>query len=499
MPTLRGRPDLWSRLRWNAASGVLRFTMLGLVYFFTYPYMFEKLGAERFGMWSLALIVSQSLTASDLGISGALMRFVPEQLSVGNTARMSELANTGLFLLAGLGGGLALGTVALSSWVVRALRIPAPLQEEMRLLVVGMAAVFVLNLMALGLSAVLNGLQRMDASNLVYTGAALFGAAGTVVVLRLGWGLAGLVLNAAFMGLLWAGGSFLLLRRLLPGFRLGLSSVRRSDAAALLRYGLPIQIAGAGGLATIPAMKVLLSRYVSLSSVSFFELASGITLQLRSCFLMIAMPLTSASAQLNAEGRGVSLAELYRRSLRYLFLAALPVFALGVIFAPGFTTFWLRGSKPFVATTLSLLAVGWFLNTLSLPAYFLLQGQGFARYQAYFATLQVAASVLLGYFLVLGWGYYGAVVGMVAGLSIAALYLMWQYRRLFPPVSVTLWDSSLVLALVLNGAMLAIFFFLRPEWRHVSSFPVLVMLGATFLLLYLSLLYVTGAFPEAEG
>jgi len=97
------------KIKRNAISGIYRFAILTVVYFLTYPYMLHHLGTERFGMWALALVVSQSLGTQDLGISGALMRFIPEHWNNGGSLRIWELASTAIFLLAGIGVLLATG------------------------------------------------------------------------------------------------------------------------------------------------------------------------------------------------------------------------------------------------------------------------------------------------------------------------------------------------------------------------------------------------------
>lgn len=489
--------ELSLRLRENSASGVCRVVILTCIYFVTYPYMLHKLGAERFGMWALALVVSQSLATQDLGIAGALMTFIPEHLDNGGKRRIQELASTATFLLAGIGITLGVGVFLLRHWIVSLLKIPWPLQNEMSWLLVGMAAVFFLNLVSSGLTAILVGIHRMDVSNITYTAAAVIQAGGIFLVLPRGYGLLGLTLNANLMAFLWGSATWILLHRCLPGFRLRPSLVRRADAVSLLRYGLSIQAAGLGSLLTVPPIKVLLSRYVSLASVSSFELASGMAMQLRSGFLMAAMPLIPASAHLNSGKASVHLGQLYRQSFRYIVLIALPLFSVAVVLAPGFTKFWLHRETLYVASTLALLLVGWFLNTLTLPAYFMLQGQGFARYQVNVAALQAMCSALFGYLLVRILGYYGAVTGLVIGLSIAAVYLLWQYPRLCGNSRGSLFDGSLLKAVVINGTLLAPFL-VMPEWRQTHHLPTLVLLTTGYLTIYLTLLIVSGVFSASE-
>jgi O-antigen/teichoic acid export membrane protein len=485
------------RLRRNSISGVCRVAVLSAVYFLTYPYMLHHLGTERFGMWALALVISQSLGTQDLGIAGALMSFIPEHWNAGNSVRIRELASTAIFLLAVIGMTLAIGVFLFRAELVTLLKIPSPLQNEMSWLLVGMAGVFFLNLVSSGLTAVLIGIHRMDISNVTYTAAAVVQACGVFLVLGKGYGLLGLSVSSMCSAFLWGLTTWILLHRSLPEFRLRPSLVRRADALSLLRYGSNIQAAGLGSFLTVPPIKILLSRYVSLASVSSFELASGMAMQLRSVFLMAAMPLIPASAHLNSENSAAKLVYLYRQSFRYIALAALPVFSVAAIFAPGFTEFWLHRGTPYVASTLVLLLVGWFFNTLILPAYFMLQGQGIARYQVYVAFLQAVCSALSGYILVRFFGYYGAIIGLVIGLTVAAIYLLWQYPRLRADSGGRLFDKSLSTAVVIS-AVLLVPFILKPQWREVHNPLGLLLLSTAYLATYGLMLIVFRCFSETE-
>ena len=486
------------KLRRNSISGVCRVAVLTAVYFLTYPFMVHHLGTERFGMWALALVVSQSLGTQDLGISGALMRFIPEHWNAGGSLRIRELASTAIFLLAGIGITLAAGVFLLRDQLVALLKIPAPLQKEMSWLLVGMAGAFFINLVSSGLTAILIGIHRMDISNVTYTAAAVVQAVGVFFALSRGYGLLGLTANVGIAALLWGTATWIFLRRCIPDFYLSPALICRADAVSLLRYGSIILAAGLGSFLTVPPIKILLSRYVSLASVSSFELASGMAMQLRSGFLMAAMPLIPASAHFDAEKDSASLAKLYSQSVRYTVLAALPVFSVAAVFAPGFTKFWLHNGAPYVARTLVLLLVGWFFNTLILPAYFMLQGRGFARYQVYVASLQAICSALAGYFLVRMFGYYGAIAGLVIGLTVAAIYLLWQYPRMNPGrEGRDTFDKSLLIAVVISAILLFPFFF-WPQWRQIHSLVGLALATVAYLICYVLLLAVFGCLSTTE-
>jgi O-antigen/teichoic acid export membrane protein len=492
-PATSGPEGLSVQLGRNAASGFLRFAVLTLIYFITYPYMIHKLGPERFGLWVVALAVGQIIPVIDLGVAGALMKQIPPFWVRGEKKRILELGSTATALLLGVGSLCGAIIIALRQPIAHWLRIPAEMRNELTWLLVGIAAVCLINLVASGWSAVLSGIRRTDLTNSAYTAAAVAHAAGIFVVLEADYGLMGLLINAGLMAMLWLILTWFFLRRYVPGFGLHAEQFSRDDAQSILQYGLSIQFAGAGGFLSIPAIKFILSRYTSLSSVSYFELASGITMQLRSAFLQAAIPLAPAAAELSPRLESEEVKRLYQTTLRLLFLGSLPAFSVGVALAPGFVALWLGEANPTVAATLCLLLLGWFINTLTLPAYFILQGQGLARHQAYYASLQLACTLMFGSALASTGGYYGGVLAMVAALSLTSCYLIWQFHRL----------SKMPFAAVVRGPLLRVFagnavlmglFFVNPTWRTVSHPAALAVLGLVYLGLYGLLLLILRRF-----
>jgi O-antigen/teichoic acid export membrane protein len=481
----------------NSFSGGLRFVVLTGIYFLTYPYMLHSLGPQRFGLWALGLAVSQWIVAGDLGIAGTLMKFVPEHWNNRNIGRINQLASAGFVILAMVGL-----TFMVSVWLLRyrllsLLRVPSAYQPEMLLLIWGMPCVFFLNLLATGLTSVLNGIQRVDVSNIIYSGIMGLYGVGVFFVLSRHYGLTGLMLNAGLAAVLWIVVSIYALKHLVPGFRFEPGRIGRSDIRDLLRFGAYLQGAMIAAALAIPTTRVLLSRYVSLSAVSYFELASGMALQARSFFNMTMVPLIPAASHLGSQRAGEKIFTLYRLSFRFLMFLVFPAGLLIAALAPSFTRIWLGSEIPHVAYTLGLLSLAWMANALSIPAYFIVQGLGFPKYQMYCQLLYESVVLVLGSVLVRGFGYYGAVAGLMAGLVAAAAYIIYRFHQLTKYSFRGLWDSA-----ILKVSLINLILFL-PAWtllrgREMPNLFSLAVASGLYVTIYLVLIIALRCISERE-
>jgi|GEM_PF-2621601 len=475
------------QLSLNSLSGAVRFAILTGIYFLTYPYMLHSLGPERFGLWALGLAVSQWIAAGDLGIAGSLMKFVPEHWNTRNIPRISQLATAGLLVIAPLGAILVALVWAFRHDLLGLLSIPRQYRGDMMWLILGMPIIFLINLLASFISSIISGIQRMDISNFIYSATMGVSGVGIFFVLSRGYGLVGLMANAALAAILWVVLLICAVRWLVPGLRIAPKLVQRSDVQELLHFGAYLQVAMFAGALAIPTVRVLLSRYVSLASVSYFELASGMAMQARSFFIIVTLPLVPATSHLASMQGHEKLSRLYRFSVRFLLFSALPAALLIIVLAPSFIRIWLGSGVPYVASTFSLLGLAWMINAPAIPAYFMSQGLGYPKYQMYCQCLVLLATATLGYFLVRTFGYYGAVMGLVLGIFVATVFIMERCHRLLNIRFREMWDISFLKVILVNVSLyLAVVYLLHG--RTIGGLPELIFISVGYIAVYVMLI-----------
>jgi len=91
--------NLGRNILWNIAA----FLWLSLVIVFVTPFMVRRLGLEAFGLWSIITAFNGYLTAMDLGLGNALIRFLALENERGDRRALEGYLQSALTVQAGLG------------------------------------------------------------------------------------------------------------------------------------------------------------------------------------------------------------------------------------------------------------------------------------------------------------------------------------------------------------------------------------------------------------
>lgn len=423
------------RLVRNSLTGVLRFIALIPIPFLLVPFMLHRLGTDRFGVWALVGSLAGIVQLGDFGIGLALVKSVAELRSAKAPERMSSVVSTGLMLYSVVAAVMVVLAVPMAGVLVpHAFRIPAPLVNEARFVVTGAVFIFSAALVLGVLTSVLNGLQRTDVANMISFGVTILNAVGVVVVLGLGLGLRGLVINNAFTTLAGGLASWWAMRRLDPGIRLGIGGFRLKEVKPILSYGVNIQITNLAGFCGDPLVRMITSHIAGVQSVAYYDIAMRLVTPIRGVIAQAIAPMMPIAAEANASGDGAGIVTIYRRSVRYILLLVFPFLALTFVAAPALIHAWVGHGYQLSSFTFRVLMVGQSISILSLPCYYIF----LATHVRITMLIAVAAGAMdfvacigLGYF----YGYQGVIYGYAAtmfGVSSLGIILFWRAFRIDP-------------------------------------------------------------------
>lgn len=205
----------------NSLFSVLRFLVLLPLPLLVVPFMLGKLGDERFGVWAIVALFTSYTQLADFGMGLALTKYVAEFAAQKQWQRLDMALNTVFFFY--LVVGLSLATLVLLGRHFLAGLVPqiSPALTQEIATVIGIAALtFAVNLTLGAFNSTLQGLQRMDLTNLTALANGIGLYLGIVVVLALGGGLVGMAVLSLVLAV--ASGAFngVMTQRLAPGLRL---------------------------------------------------------------------------------------------------------------------------------------------------------------------------------------------------------------------------------------------------------------------------------------
>jgi O-antigen/teichoic acid export membrane protein len=407
----------------SIASNWIGFAVQVIVTFALTPFVLRSLGAEGYGVWSVAVGLSGYYGLLDFGIRSGLTQFIARHNAVGDQEKVNESVSTGVAALAVLGVAGAVATCLLSSraagWFGVAAADAPSAGRAVLLLGLGVSAQFVL----FPFSAVLTALQRFDVANGIGVATRLGTAAATWWILSQGGGLVGLAAVTA------AGSLVDYLLRVVAAFRLMPQLRIRPERASmvamrcLLVYGV-WNIVIAGGIRLISYSDILvIGACLGAAAATPFALAANVVNYFAQMLIPVAQVFFPAFAGLDARGDLKRVRALYISGSRLMLTLASVSATAATVWAADFFQLWIGSGRPSTLTPTIfrvLLAAAVFSTWQRLGCQVLL-GMGRVRTLAGLIFMEAAANLALSLWLVYALGPVGVAIGTLAPVAVFAL------------------------------------------------------------------------------
>jgi len=387
------------------------------------PILLATLGVERFGLWSLLWAVTGSLGLVDLRLAAAVTPLAAAAWTRGERERVAVLASTSVVFYGVLGAVEVAAAVAVTRFPALVLWLPESLRGEARAAVVAAVAVFALNSLTSVFTSLLQGAQRFDVAARITVAVTLVRGVALAFIAVAGGGLSELLLAESGLAVLQLVVTVRAVSRLFPG--LGL--VRRPDRGVLRElssFGGKLQIAHLAHLIGLHGDKILLSAFLGLSAVAYYDLGSKIAYVMRGLPLLLISAALPAATALDAAGDRQRLWQFYLSGTRLLVFAATPLFVFTAAGAAPILLVWAGVDAPDARLAVWLLAAGYYLNLLSGMAHTVALGIGRPELELRRSILAGALNIALSAGLIPVLGFAGAPLGTALAFAAGAVYLV---------------------------------------------------------------------------
>jgi O-antigen/teichoic acid export membrane protein len=280
------------------------------------PLLLDRLGLDRFGIWSLALVILSTLTILEGGVAASLARFFAIYAAHDDRADAGRLLLGSFVFFALIGLGLTLAVFPLAPALVGLLDVPARLNGDAVFMLRWLPPLAALALMADSTAALLQGNGQFSplAATMVASSATFVVA---VVVLVQPGALRGLIIATALRYVVVVAASLVFAARHVSIRRPLLPS--RATTRELWRFASRMQLSALTGLVNVQLdglviAAVLPIRYVGLYSIGMQAASAARSLPLYA-FAPMLMRLTTIFRK---EGRDATAAEFERLERRWL-------------------------------------------------------------------------------------------------------------------------------------------------------------------------------------
>lgn len=464
-------------------------------------YLANLLSPTEMGLYTLAIAAPNLIGVfRDWGVNSALIRYAAQYNSERQIIRIRKIVVTSLIFEVVAGVVLTVASFLLSALFANLYQLAAIIP----LIQIASFTILINAFLAVAQAAFM-GLDRMELNSitliiqsiakvvliiaLVFLGLGVFGAV-------VGYTVAFLIAGVTGTLLLWLSQKKLPSQTNSPRVSGQITRIEiKENAKTLLRYGVPISVGTIIGAFQTQFYTILIGVYSTANIMGNYAVAGTFVVLINFFASPITMALFPAFSKLEAIKDHEALKSIYRFSVKYAALLVVPVMAIVMSLSrPAIST--LFGNKYDNAPLfLALLAISFALTAFgSLSVGNLLAGQGKTRLVLELNILTAAVGFPLSLVLAQLFGINGVIITtIVAGVPSLIVSLYWINKHYNMAID---WFSSV--KILFSSALAGAVAYAVQSWLSLSSWIVLVIGVATFLVVFMPSMLLIGTINNLD-
>jgi O-antigen/teichoic acid export membrane protein len=397
------------------------------VNFFLSPYVVNHLGNMTYGVWTLLLSLTGYLGLLDLGVRGAVTRYVARFHTETDHKRASNVASSAMLIFSTAGLLALLVSMGLAAFVVGHLKIPPEYLTSARIVLVLTGVNIATSLVNGVFGGILVGLQRFDLTNSIEVAINILRACAILLVLHVGYGIITLaVVQLAFTLGRWAA-NIALVKHLYPELRIHFTEADRAGVKLIFSFSAFSFLLHVSGSLIYASDNVVIAAYLPVTAVTFYVIGGNLAEYTRSLVSGISQTMTPLASSTEAKKDQKQLHRVVLFSSQAGTLVVLPVVATFMLRGSSFIRLWMGAQyaelSGKVLLVLSLTLIFWAANSVTGGSML-----GLSKHRPLVPVLlaEGICNLLLSIYLVKRIGILGVAWGTVIP-SIASALLFWPW------------------------------------------------------------------------
>jgi O-antigen/teichoic acid export membrane protein len=421
--------QLPSALR-NVLSNWAGFACSAAVSFFLSPFVVHHLGNSAYGIWVLIGSLTGYLGLLNLGVRGAVTRYVASFHMEANHQEASAVTSSALVIFIAAGTFAILLSLVLATLVVPVFHISRDYQLAAHVVVILAGVNIAVSLVSGVFGGVLTALHRFDLSNLIAVANSLLSALVIVLALSAGKGLIALAsINLAFgiaAGLTCTATAL----RLYPALKIRFSGCDSAHLRMIFSFSVYGFLIQTSMNLIFYTDSIVIGAFLSAGMVTFFAIAGNLMNYSRALISGISTTMTPRASALEASGPPGAVQKLLLRAVRLATLVVLPVSITFLLRGSSFIRLWMGqqyGGQS--GRVLQILALALIFIASDQVAISTMLGIGKQKVLAFVTLAEAACNLLLSIALVRHMGIFGVAWGTaLPSLAVSLLFWPWYVR-----------------------------------------------------------------------
>jgi len=427
------------RIAGNVIFNWISLAVVTLTGFFLAPFVVHRLGNVAYGVWVLVASLNSYMGLLDLGMRGAVTRFVSKGYAQGDHARSSAAVSGALWIRIWLSAAIVFVGIGFSAGFHRFFSVPPALLHDARLAILVTAASMAITLSFGVFGGTLAALHRYDAlsgANILQT---LVRAGGVLWLLTHGHGILALALCelvavsiANFLQLIFCLRSY-------PELKVFFRRPSRETLQDLWGYSFYAFVINVAIQLVYYTDNLVVGAFASAASVTLYAIGGSLIGYARSIIGSMTTTFMPLASTFEAQGQQNHLRSLLIQGTRATLLVSLPIEL--ALFFRGHTFIGLWMGKQYAepsGTVLQVLLISLIVSAGSSASGGIVYGTEKHRRVALWAILEGASNLILSVILIRRMG----IIGVAWGTTLPSLFVE---VVLWPPyicklVNIELWE-----------------------------------------------------------
>jgi O-antigen/teichoic acid export membrane protein len=470
------------RLAKNVLSNWFALAMTTAVGFFVSPFVVHHLGNVTYGVWVIIMSLVAYMRLLDLGLQGAVARFVSKGAAQAKHDESSQAVSGALWIRLWISLAIVFAGLVISAAFNHVFNIPTELQRTAQITVLVTAVTVGINLWCGVFSGVLVALHRYDMTSGVSILQTCFRAVGIVFLLRSGHGILALALWELFTSLVANAVIVILCFRIYPQLRMVFGRPDRATLKKLWTYSFYVFLINVAVQVTYYTDNVVVGAFLSPAAVTLYAIGGLLINYVRNIVSAMTTTFMPLASTFEAEGSHHNLRRLLIHGTQGALLVSLPIEAALFFRGHTFIRLWMGAqyAQP-SGTVMQILLLSVVFSSANVTSGGIVYGMEKHRRIALWAIVEAAANLILSVILVRRIGIYGVAWGSAIPSIIIELLLWPSYicKLVQIPVWTYLWQAWIRTALAVVPFALACA--LAERFWRASNLAVFFLQIATLL------------------
>lgn len=497
--------DGFGRILINGMSGASARIAMMLVGFTLTPYILFSLGFTDFGLLAIFGSLAGYLGLLDFGLGGIFVKFITEYSEKNDLIAARQVVTFGVLFYVAFALVMAVPVFALAPVIVHLFKMPE-IEIAHAVLVFREFVSLIMATMILSIpGAVIVAKHRMDLASRNNFAGYLVYVALTVVLLRLHFGINGLVLAQLGQVLATASLHYVTARGLFGPLFADPRSFDRAIVRRMFAFGGWTQLTALLNVAIIDAGRFLSAGLVSVASVTYYEMGMKLSYISRTLPNYLVDAVSPAAAAADAHQDSEKLYKLELTSSLYLLLVTTLLAGFIVGACEPIMRVWLGTSYPYVFAITLWLSIGYVISSSGTIGVTMLRSIGRPELEAACVGVGAAGNLLASVFLIRAFGIVGAGMGTCVGwLAFAVFYSVLVRKRLALPNAFAQFASALRIIGVGTACTAGLLLLVRTSWMttlftgKISGLIGLSICGVLYVSAFALIAWAAGAFRFDE-